>query len=77
MRRVITICWCLLAAIIGWFGSAHAGDIQMRETTQHTTRGPLVVKAFMAAGQGLHPAIIVLHGSQGLTSPVFLYQVKC
>ena len=66
MRRVKIICWCLLAVIIGWFGSAHAGDIQVRETTQHTTRGPLVVKAFLAAGQGLHPAIIVLHGSQGL-----------
>lgn len=66
MRSAIIFCWCLLAVILGGFSRATADEIQIHETTQATSRGPLVVKAFLAAGQGPHPAIIVLHGSQGL-----------
>ena len=66
MRSAIFFCWCLLVVILGGFSRAFASDIQTHETTQATSRGPLVVKAFLAGGQGPHPAIIVLHGSQGL-----------
>ena len=50
----------------GGLGHAFAGDIHIDETMQATSQGPVVVKAFLAAGQGVHPAIIILHGSQGL-----------
>ena len=66
MRSAIIFCWCLLAVILGGFAHAHAEGIQTHEATQVTSRGPLVVKVFLAEGQGPHPAIIVLHGSQGL-----------
>ena len=66
MRNALIFCWCMLAVILDGFACAHADDIQIRETTQATSRGPLVVKAFLAPGQEPHPAIIVLHGSQGL-----------
>ena len=66
MRSAIIFCWCLLAVILGGFARAHADGIQIREASQVTSRGPLVVKAFLAEGQGPRPAIIVLHGSQGL-----------
>ena len=66
MRSVIIFCCCLLTVVLGGFGRAAANDIQIREATQATSRGPLVVKAFLAPGQGQHPAVIVLHGSQGL-----------
>lgn len=66
MRSAKIFCWCFLFVFLGGFGRAFAGDIQVHEATQTTSRGPVVVKAFIAAGQGPHPAIIVLHGSQGL-----------
>lgn len=66
MRNAVIFCWCLLAVILGGFSHAFADGIQIRETTQVTSRGPLLVKAFLAEGQGQHSAIIVLHGSQGL-----------
>ena len=66
MRNALIFCWCMLAVILDGFACAHADDIQIRETTQATSRGPLVVKAFLAPGMEPHPAIIVLHGSQGL-----------
>lgn len=66
MRSAIIFCWCLLAVIFSGPRHAFSDDIQTRETTEVTSRGPLVVKAFLAAGPGPHPAIIVLHGSQGL-----------
>ena len=52
--------------ILAGFNCALAGDIQTHQTTQATSRGPIAVTAFLAPGQGPHPAIIVLHGSQGL-----------
>ena len=66
MRSAIIFCCCLLVVILGGFSRAFAGDIQIHETTQATSRGPIMVKAFLAGGQGPHPAIIMLHGSQGL-----------
>ena len=66
MRNALIYCLCLLVVILGGFTQALADGIQIRETTQATSRGPAVVKAFLAGGQGPHPAIIVLHGSQGL-----------
>lgn len=66
MRSAIIFCCGLLSVILGGFALAHAEGIQIREATQATSRGPLVVKAFLAEEQGPHPAIIVLHGSQGL-----------
>ncbi len=66
MRSAKIFCWCFLFVFFGGFGRALAGDIQVHEGTQTTSQGPVVVKAFLAGGQGPHPAIIVLHGSQGL-----------
>lgn len=66
MRSAIIFCCCLLAVIFGDFARARADGIQTHEATQVTSRGPLVVKTFLAGGQGPHPAIVVLHGSQGL-----------
>ena len=66
MRSAKIFCWCFLFVFFGGFGRALAGDIQVHEGTQTTSQGPVVVKAFLAAGQAPHPAIIVLHGSQGL-----------
>ena len=66
MRSAIIFCCGLLAVILDGFAHAHADGIQIHEATHVTSRGPLVVKAFLAEGQGPHPAIIVLHGSQGL-----------
>lgn len=66
MRSAKIFCWCFLFVFFGGFSRAHAADIQIREATQSTSQGPVVVKAFLAAGQGAHPANIVLHGSQGL-----------
>ena len=48
MRSAIIFCWCLLAVILGGFARAHADGIQIREASQVTSRGPLVVKAFLA-----------------------------
>lgn len=50
MRNALIFCWCMLAVILDGFACAHADDIQIRETTQATSRGPLVVKAFLAPG---------------------------
>ena len=66
MRSAKIFCWCFLFVFFGGLGRALAGDIQVHEATQTTSQGPVVVKSFLAAGQGPHPAIIVLHGSQGL-----------
>ena len=66
MRSAKIFCWCFLFVFFGGVGRAHAADIQIREATQPTSQGPVVVKAFLAAGQRPHPAILVLHGSQGL-----------
>ena len=66
MRSAVILLWCLLAVILAGFNCALAGDIQIHQTTQATSRGPIAVTAFLAPGQGPHPAIIVLHGSQGL-----------
>ena len=66
MRSAIIFCCGLLAVILDGFAHAHADGIQIHEATHVTSRGPLVVKAFLAEGQGPHPAIIVLHGSQVL-----------
>jgi len=66
MRSSIIFCCGFLAVILGGFAHAHADGIQIHEATQVTSRGTRVVKAFLAEGQGPHPAIIVLHGSQGL-----------
>ena len=74
MRIAIFFCWSLLVVLFGGFTRAAAGDIQIRETTQATSRGPVVVKAFLAPGQQPHPAIIVLHGSQGLEKFRGFYQ---
>lgn len=66
MRSTKIFCWFFLFVFFGEFGHAFAGEIQIHEATQTTSQGPIVVKSFRAAGQGPHPAIIVLHGSQGL-----------
>lgn len=60
-------CSCfILIVLLGGVTPAFAGDIAIHETTQNTSEGPVAVKEFLAAGQTPHPAVILLHGSQGL-----------
>ena len=50
MRSAVILFWCLLAVILAGFNTALAGDIQIHQTTQATSRGPIAVTAFLALG---------------------------
>ena len=66
MHSAKIFCWSCLAVFLAWSVRAHAADMQIRETTQTTSQGAVAVKTFFAADQGRHPAVVILHGSQGL-----------
>jgi carboxymethylenebutenolidase len=53
----------VLIAAVGTRGAA--AESAIREMTVEGAGGPIAIKLFTAAGEGRHPAVIILHGRQG------------